>query len=189
MRNRIFIFSFAVVISILQVTGTKIFGQDSILIENNIIALSEIPREVTSVNKLLLDKKSLHLTQLQRKDITVETDTIRFRLNLLRENPRINRIDNLNYRSLANIETDWNILSVRLISEQSAISQQVQVLETERELLDNHILIWENTLRSFANLDVPESVITQVNSTIESIRNSKSRMGDDSQFLQDKLVH
>ncbi len=189
MRNRILIFSFAVVILIIQVAWTNIFGQDSILIESNVITLSEIPREITSVNKLLLDKNSLHLTQLQRDKIGVETDTIRFRLNLLRENPRINRINSLNYRSLTDIENDWNILSARIISEQSAISQQVQVLETQKKLLDNHILIWENTLKSFANLDVPESVITQVNSTIESIGNSKSRMRDDSQFLQDKLVH
>ena len=43
------------------------------------------------------------------KELARKTDTLIFGLNLQREDPRIHQIQELNYRSLTNLKSDWNL--------------------------------------------------------------------------------
>ena len=179
-----FIFALSFII-VYTVCGS---AQDSKRTEVQVITLSEITKEVTKVNQTLIEKQALLVSDDRKSVITRETDTLIFRLNLLREDPRIHNIDELNFRSLANIESEWNLLSDMLLSLQSELSDRVQELENERDLLNSHALIWENTLKSASASNAPESVTRQVENTISSLINLESGFGNDSDFIQDKLV-
>jgi len=172
----------------LLLLATTARGQDTILVEDRSIPLSEITREVTNINQVLNRKQSSLISDIRKDEITTDSDTLLFRLNLLREDPRIHRINDLNFRSLDNIVSDWNMLVEMLKSLQSDLSDEVEDLENEKNLLRTYKNTWNNTLKSAADQEAPGSVIEQINNTIISLNDLERRLAGDSDFVQDKLV-
>ena len=64
------------------------------------IPVTDVIIRATDVNTQLREKRTILLTDEQKQEIRSRLDTLKFRLALLREDPRIHRSGELNLRSL-----------------------------------------------------------------------------------------
>ncbi|KPK86456.1 MAG: hypothetical protein AMS27_04965 [Bacteroides sp. SM23_62_1] len=152
------------------------------------IPFAEITVEATRVSSLLLDKQDILLKPDQKSAIKTRVDTLVLKLHLLREDPRIHRLEALSFRNLNNLENDWILLQSWLSNEQSQLTEKVQVLENERTSMEEKLTIWKNTLTKVHEASSPEIMIEQVNSIIRDIENFLSSFRSDYEFLQEQLV-
>ncbi|HUS86246.1 MAG TPA: mechanosensitive ion channel domain-containing protein [Bacteroidales bacterium] len=183
----IFVFLLVTTIISAPLIGQQTEDQDSLL-SKRVIPLPEITREITQVNSMILGKQSILLPEDLKASLKSTVDTLRFRLSLLREDPRIQNIEMLNLRSLTNMSNDWSILNSRLLNEQSSITLRVQRLENERGILNSTLLLWRNTLLSARDSEAPELLINQVSGNIDAIEKLSNDIQSDNEFLQEKLV-
>jgi len=162
--------------------------QDTITQEVIAIPLAEINRQATQVSSLITEKHNNLLTEERKRSITSRSDTLIFRLNLLREDPRIHNMESLNFRSLTNLEGDWSLLNSRLTNEQESMTQQLQDIENEKKSIDDMLQLWQKTMLSLRNVGAPDLIIQQVASTMENLKQLRSSFLADSEFLQENLV-
>lgn len=166
----------------------EILSQDTVKQEILTIPVPEITRQATQVSSILLEKQDILLTDENKAMIVTRTDTLIFRLNLIREDPRVPKIETLSLRSLTNLEDEWHLLNSRLENEQAILTSQVQDLENEKDLLEEMFALWQQTMLSTRKIDAPEVVIQQITSTMEDIEQLQFSLQSDSKFLQGKLV-
>jgi potassium efflux system protein len=162
--------------------------QDTVKQKILTIPVPEITRQATQVSSILLEKRKILLTGENKAMIVTRTDTLIFRLNLLREDPRVPKIKTLSLRSLTDLEDEWHLLNSRLENEQVILTSQVRDLENEKDLLEEMFSLWQQTMISTQQIGAPEMVIQQISSTIEGIQQLQSSLQSDSEFLQEKLV-
>jgi len=152
------------------------------------IPLAEITVQATQVSSLLQEKQNILLKSQQKSEIKTRIDTLLLKLHLLREDPRIHRLDALSFRNLSNLENDWIFLHSSLLDEQNQLTGMVQKLENERVTMEEKLSVWNNTLLKAYETSSPEMVIEQVNSIIKEIEEFISSLRSDSEFLQERLV-
>lgn len=152
------------------------------------IPFAEITVQATQVSSLLLDKQNILLKTAQKSAIKTRIDTLVLKLHILREDPRIHRLEALSFRNLNNIENDWILLQSWLSNEQTQLTGKVQELENERASMEEKLSLWKITLLNAHEASSPEMVIEQVNSIIRDIENHLSSFRSDSEFLQERLV-
>ncbi len=152
------------------------------------IPIPEITRQVTEVSSLIMEKQKNLLTEDNKALIVSRTDTLIFRLNLLREDPRVHKIESLNFRILNNLEGEWSLLHSLLLNEQGVLTEQVQKIENELKALKEMQTIWQNTLLGIQKVEAPELVIQQIKFTLENLGKLQSGFQTDSEFIQERLV-
>ena len=152
------------------------------------IPIPEITLQTTRVNSLILDKQKNLLTEEEKELIVTRTDTLLFRVNLLREDPRVHKMETLNFRILSNLEGEWSLLNSILMNEQSILTSKLQTLEKEISLLEEMHTVWKNTLVAAEKTESPEMVLQQIGYTIENLEHLQSSFQSDSEFLQKRLV-
>jgi small-conductance mechanosensitive channel len=152
------------------------------------IPVPEITIHTTEVNSLILEKQKSLLTESDKSAIISRTDTLLFRISLLREDPRVHKMETLNFRNLSNLESEWSVLNSLLMSEQSDLTGRVQKLENEITLFGEMHKIWQNTLVAAKKIKAPDMVIQQIRITIEKLQQMQSMFQSDSEFLQERLV-
>ena len=152
------------------------------------IPIHEITRQATRVSSLILEKQKNLLTENDTTQIVKRTDTLIFRINLLREDPRVHKMESLNFRILTNLEGEWSLLKSLLLNEEGVLTTWVQKLENEIDLLQELSAIWQNTLLNAQEFNAPEIVIQQIKYTIESLEKRHAAFQYDSEFLQERLV-
>jgi potassium efflux system protein len=152
------------------------------------IPIPEITRQATEVSSLIMEKQKNLLTEDNKALIVSRTDTLIFRLNLLREDPRVHKIESLNFRILNNLEGEWSLLHSLLLNEQGVLTEQVQKIENELKALKEMQTIWQNTLLGILKVEAPELVIQQIKFTLENLAKLQSGFQTDSEFLQERLV-
>jgi len=167
---------------------TRTGAQDSLKIVINPIPLSEISASVTEINQDILEFRTTILTDPRKARIDQETDTMIFSLNLLREDPRIQRINQLNFRSLTIIEGEWELLRSSLKAKQNEYAAIVLDLESRKKEIVNSINRWDTTLSFAAEAEAPISVITQIRSTLSRLISLNEDLKSDSEFMQENLV-
>ncbi len=150
--------------------------------------LAEITVHATQVSALLQEKQNILLKPERKSIISARIDTLLIKLYLLREDPRIHRLDALSFRNLYNLENDWFLLHSRLLDEQNQLTGMVQKLENEKISMEGNLSVWKNTLLKARETSSPEMVIEQINSIIEDIEGFLSSFRSDSEFLQERLV-
>ena len=111
-------------------------SSDTLKQEISSIPVPEITRQATQVNALILEKQKNLLTEDNKALIVSRTDTLIFRINLLREDPRVHKMESLNFRNLSNLESEWSLLNSLLMNEQGDFTGLVQGLENEINLLE-----------------------------------------------------
>jgi potassium efflux system protein len=152
------------------------------------IPIPEITRQATEVNSLILEKQKNLLTESNKSAIVSRTDTLLFKISLLREDPRVHKMESLNFRNLSNLESEWSLINSLLLSEQSDLTSRVQKLENEINLLGEMYRIWQNTLVAAEKIKAPDMVVQQIKSTIQKLDQLQSSFQSDSDFLQERLV-
>ena len=167
---------------------TRTGAQDSLKIVINPIPLSEISASVTEINQDILEFRTTILTDPRKARIDQETDTMIFSLNLLREDPRIQRINQLNFRSLTIIEGEWELLRSSLKAKQNEYAAIVLDLESRKKEIVNSINRWDTTLSFAEEAEAPISVITQIRSTLSRLISLNEDLKSDSEFMQENLV-
>jgi potassium efflux system protein len=156
--------------------------------EVNSIPIPEITRRATQVNSFILEKQKNLLTENNKASIVSRTDTLIFRINLLREDPRVHKMESLNFRNLSNLESEWSLLNSLLMNEQGDLTGRVQQLENEINSLKEMHTVWQNTLLAAEIIETPAMVIQQIRTTIEKLEQLQSSSQSDSEFLQERLV-
>jgi potassium efflux system protein len=152
------------------------------------IPLAEITVQATQVSSLLQEKQNILLRPEQKSTISARIDTLLLKLYLLREDPRIHRLDALSFRNLNNLDNDWTFLHSNLLDEQNQLTEMVQKLENERSSMEGNLSEWNNTLLKASEMSSLEMVIEQVNSIISELEGFMSSLRSDSEFLQERLV-
>jgi potassium efflux system protein len=152
------------------------------------IPIPEITRQATEVNSLILEKQKNLLTESNKSAIVSRTDTLIFRISLLREDPRVHKMESLNFRNLSNLESEWSLLNSLLLNEQGDLTGRVEKLENEITMLGEMHTIWQNTLLAAEKIKAPDMVVQQIRTTIERLKHLQSLFQSDSEFLQERLV-
>lgn len=152
------------------------------------IPLAEITIQATQISSLLQDKQNILLKPEQKSTISARIDTLLLKLYLLREDPRIHRLDALSFRNLNNLDNDWTFLHSSLLDEQNQLTEMVQKFENERTSMEGNLSLWNNTMLRAHEMSSPEMVIEQVNSIIRELEGLMSSFRSDSEFLQERLV-
>lgn len=179
---------FAFIYLFLSLTCLNLNAQDTLKTAISPIPLSEIAASVTEINQDILDVRTTILSGSRKARIDQETDTMIFSLNLLREDPGIQRINQLNFRSLTILEGEWALLRYSLESKQNEYSDIVVDLESRIKEIENSITRWDTTLSFAEQSDAPLPVITQIRSTLSRLNSLNEDLKSDSEFIQENLV-
>jgi potassium efflux system protein len=190
--NRYFIHLLIIIVQIIvlqnYVLAQTTTPTDTTKKEITSIPIPEITRQATEANSLILEKQKNLLTESIKAAIVSKTDTLLFKISLLREDPRVHKMESLNFRNLSNLESEWSLINSLLLSEQSNLTSQVQKLENEINLLGEMYKVWQNTLVAAEKIKAPDMVIQQIKSTIQKLDQLQSSFQSDSDFLQERLV-
>jgi len=152
------------------------------------IPLAEINRQATLGSTIILEKHNILLNEERKATTTARSDTLVYRTNILREDPRIHSMESLNFRSLTNLEGDWSLLNSRLTNEQESLTKQVRDIENEKNTIGDMLQLWQKTMLSIQDIGAPELMIQQVSSIMENLGQLRSLFHSDSEFLQENLV-
>ncbi len=152
------------------------------------IPVTEITVSATKVNTILLEKRSSLLSENRKSEIVKALDTLLFRLDLLREDPRIHKTETLNFRSLQYLNTEWEFMRNRLAAEQENLTGTLQELENHKIELAQLLSQWNLSMQPAQEQSAPQSVLDQISSTITGIDTLLSHFQKDSEFLQEELV-
>ncbi len=154
----------------------------------NRIDIPEIASQATNLNSHLLDKQSLLLTEKEKENYRKNADTIIFKVNLQREDPRLTGLNLLSIRELSNLENEWKILKSRLNTIQSELTGRIRLLEKEKQSLLESLQKWQNTESYLKSAKSDEAVMEQVLASVGSIRAMNDRINNDTDFMQGILV-
>jgi potassium efflux system protein len=163
-------------------------SQDTVEVKIQPIPVADIIIQATQVNTLLREKRALLLTEQQKLQLSSRTDTLRFRMALLREDPRIHKTDVLTLRSLENMQSEWSFLNNQLVSEQQKLNGLLQEIEKQRKEIALLLSVWELTSENVNKESAAQLVIHQINVTLTDIRETQSLFVSDSKFIQELLV-
>jgi potassium efflux system protein len=169
------------------------WGQEPAARDTTEAAVQPIPAKniiirATEVNTLLREKRAQLLTLQQKEDITARTDTLRFRLALLREDPRIHKTQALTLRSLDNMQSEWSFLNNQLVNEQQRLNSLLQSIESQRREINALLSTWELTSNTVTSDSAVQLVINQIGVTLKDIRETQTLFVSDSKFIQEMLV-
>jgi potassium efflux system protein len=163
-------------------------SQDTVEVKIQPIPVADIIIQATQVNTLLREKRALLLTEQQKLQLSSRTDTLRFRMALLREDPRIHKTDVLTLRSLENMQSEWSFLNNQLVSEQQKLNGLLQEIEKQRKEIAWLLSRWELTSENVNKESAAQLVVHQVDVTLADIRETHSLFISDSKFIQELLV-
>lgn len=176
------------IILALFISNLELCSQDTTKVLIRPIPLPNIAERITKINSDILSVETMLLSANRKAIIDRNTDTLIFRLNLLREDPRIQNIDYLNFRSLTNLESEWQLLRSLLRAKQDEYSASVVDLETRRISVSTSFSVWDTTLKYSIASQAPQAVVIQIRTTISRLNDVSERLRSDSEFMQENLV-
>lgn len=172
----------------LFISNLELFSQDTTKVLAQPIPLPNIAERITKINSDIMSVETMLLSDHRKAIIDRDTDTLIFRLNLLREDPKIQNIDYLNFRSLTNLESEWQLLRSLLRAKQEQYSASVVDLESRRIMISTSLSVWDTTLKYSIASQVPQSVVIQIRTTISRLNDVSVRLRSDSEFMQENLI-
>jgi small-conductance mechanosensitive channel len=152
------------------------------------IPVTDIILQATQVNSLLREKRALLFAEERKEEIKARIDSLQFRLALLREDPRVNRIDELSLRSLDNLDSEWSFLDNLLENEQENLNKLLQEREEQKTQINQLGKRWTLTAETIDPESAAELVIEQINTTLADIGTTLELFETESKFLQEELV-
>ena len=166
----------------------NLIAQDTLKPGGNIIPLTVITGEITSVNSQLSNLNLSVLSAVERAELSAETDTLLFSQHLLREDSRIDNINKLGLNSLKILESDWMLLKSRLDTKQKDYMARLEDMEKAKSTLLSLDIVWRATYSSAKSQDASEVLLRQVEATLVRIDSIEEMFESSSEFLQTKLV-
>jgi small-conductance mechanosensitive channel len=161
---------------------------DSILAQVQPIAMAEIAVQSTSMNTALAEKRKILLTEEEKTRIEQQADSVLARYELILEDPRYKRYEEINSRELEALRDDWRSVSQRLETTQQDWTGRVESLENEKASLKIPLRQWTITLEQAEAENATGTVLEQISSTINAIEQVIAELNENSEFLQDDLV-
>ena len=172
-------------------TGLK--GQDnlpldSLLAKVQAIPMAEISIEVTSLSSTLVEKRKILLTEEEMTMIESNVDSALVRYDVIMEDPRHKKFDDINSRELLSLKNEWSNVSNRLEQTQKEMTGRVETFENEKASLQIPLRQWNLTLEQARNENATQTVLDQIRSTISTIEEIIADLNKNAAFLQDDLV-
>jgi potassium efflux system protein len=161
---------------------------DSVLARVQAIPMAEISVQATSVSTILAEKKDILLTEEAKTRSEQQVDSILARYDLIMEDPRQKRFEEINTRELEALNNDWENLSQKLEQAQEEMTRQVEAFENEKRSLQIMLHRWNLTLENAGKQNAPQTVREQIRSTINAIEAFIGALDDDSGILQENLI-
>ncbi len=177
----------------LPLSPAKSFAQEPVVKDTTVAILQTIPVteiiiQATEVNTRLREKRTNLLTDEKREEITSRMDILQFRLGLIREDPRIHNPEELNLRSLENLQSEWQFLDKLFDTEQDYLNEILQIKEENKAEVHKLLVLWELTSVTINEETAVDLVLEQVETTLSDIRETESQIETDSKFIQEELV-
>ncbi len=183
---------------ILVIIAFNLFAFESIGQENAIedtaktviqaIPVTNIIIQATEVNTQLREKRTFLISDEQKEEIKSRIDTLQFRLALLREDSRLQKIEELNLRTLETLESEWSFLDKQFDTEQEKLNKALQEKENQKIIIAKLLAIWELTSKTVDKESAAELVIEKINTTLKDIRETQRTFELESKFIQEELV-
>ena len=161
---------------------------DSLLAGAQAIPMAEISVQATSVSTILADKKKVLLTEEDKTSYAQQVDSMLARFDLLMEDPRQKRYEEINSRELDALNNDWKKVSARLEQVQQEMTRQVESFENEKNSLRILLRRWNLTLENAEKQNAQKTVREQIRSTINDIEKFMGALDNDSGILQGYLI-
>jgi hypothetical protein len=161
---------------------------DSLLARVLAIPMAEISLEVTSINSELVEKRKILLTEEEIVRIESIVDSVLARYEVIMEDPRHKKFDEINSRELQSFKNEWSNVSVRLEQVQKEMTVKVETLENEKTSLQIPLRQWNLTLEQARNENATQTVLDQIGTTINAIEQIIVDLNKNTAFLQDDLV-
>ncbi|MFC2113278.1 mechanosensitive ion channel domain-containing protein [Bacteroidota bacterium] len=174
--------------SVIQGSPQEPAIQDTIAVSIQAISVTDIIIQATEVNTQLREKRTHLLTDDQREEITSRMDTLQLRIGFLREDSRIHNTDELNMRSLENLQSEWSFLDKQFEAAQESLNSILQVKEENKVEIQKLLETWELTSKTINKETAADLVFEQVKTTLADIRETESLFEADSKFIQEELV-
>jgi potassium efflux system protein len=177
----------------LPLSPAKSFAQEPVVQDTVGAAIQAIPVtdiiiQATQVNTQLREKRTNLLTDEKREEITSRMDTLQSRLVLLGEDPRIHNPEELNLRSLENLQSEWQFLDKLFDAEQDYLNEILQVKEENKAEVHKLLDLWVLTSETINDETAADLVLEQVETTLGDIRETESQFDADSKFIQEEMV-
>jgi small-conductance mechanosensitive channel len=168
--------------------GQESVPLDSLLSRVQAIPMAEISLEVTSINSTLVEKRKILLTEEEKVRIESNVDSVLARYDVIMEDPRHKKFDEINSRELQSLNNEWGNVSVRLEQIQKDMTSRVETFENEKTSLQIPLRQWNLTLEQARNENATQTVLDQIRSTVSVIEKIIADLNQDAAFLQDDLV-
>jgi len=171
------------------VHAQELSAQDTIQVIIEAIPVEDIIIRATEVNTQLRERRTNLLTDEQKAEITTRLDTtLQRRKALLREDPRIHRTEDLNLRSLQNLQSEWSFLDKLYDTEQEWLNGLLQIKAEHRADIHELLEVWELTFKTIDKGTAADLVVEQIKTTLTDIRETELLFDNDSKFIQEELV-
>ena len=161
---------------------------DSLLARAKAIPPAEISLEATTISSTLAEKRKILLSEEEKTRYDKQVDSVLARYDVIMEDPRHKKFEEINSRELESLNNEWKTVSVRLEQTQREMTQRVEGFENEKATLQVPLQQWNLTLEQAENENSTETVLEQIRSTINAIEQVIAELNDNSGFLQEDLV-
>ena len=161
---------------------------DSLLANAKAIPPAEISLEATTISSSLVEKRKILLSEDEKNRYDQQVDSILARYNVIIEDPRHKKFDEINSRELEALKNDWRNVSVRLKAIQQEMTQRVEKFENGKTSLQIPLRRWNLSFELAKKENTTQTVLEQIRSTINAIEQVIAELNDNSAFLQEDLV-
>ncbi len=176
------------VLPVLASFGQENVPQDSLLAQVKPVPIAEISVEATTISSILAEKRKIFLPEEEMTRIDNMVDSTLVRYEVLKNDPRFQKQEEINYRELESLSNNWKRISTKLQEIQAELTSMVEIFENEKTALQTPLRQWNLTLEEAEQTNSPETVRDQITSTIKSIEQGIEELNENSDFLQDELV-
>lgn len=168
-------------------------GQDTLLNisqdKPQFIPVANIASELTDINEVIRKYRDEIITPFEESKLKGLTDTLLLKVSMMRDDPRISQIESLSFSNLSKLENEWNHIKIRVEEQESLLMELFNAQQGVLTGLNNKKIIWNLTLDNINSRNSPTTLITRVNSMIDTLNRFESRFISDLDFLQEQLVN
>ncbi|MCA1755899.1 MAG: mechanosensitive ion channel [Bacteroidales bacterium] len=156
--------------------------------EQQFIPVTNITGDLTEMNEQIRQYRENLLTSSEKAVLSGQTDTLLLRIRIMREDPRIDQIDNLSFRNLAKMENEWSHIRVRILEREDILQDLFNRKQEILIELNSKGILWGATLDTLNARNSSATLINRVNVMTDTLNSFEKRFNSDSDFLQDMLV-
>jgi len=132
------------------------------------IPASEIPARAESALGLLRDVSAMLAPTPRMNEIAEQVEAAATEIDRFATSREMQSLNEMSLRGLYGVRLRWQAVGTRLADWQQIVSARAQMLAAQNEQVKAQQIVWERTLSSRAEAELPGALIAQVQTIIEA---------------------